>query len=45
MLLKIIGKIDKFILKLKKLNNNDAEILERLISLKKEINKRTNISI
>jgi len=37
MLLKIIGKIDKFILKLKKLNNNDAEILERLLNFKKEI--------
>jgi Uncharacterized conserved protein len=45
MLLKIIGKIDKFILKLKKLNNNDAEILERLLSFKKEINKRINTSI
>ena len=39
MLLKIIGKIDKFIFKLKKLNNNDAEILEKLLSFKKEINK------
>jgi len=45
MLLKIIGKIDKFILKLKKLNNNDAEILERLLSFKKEINKKINTSI
>lgn len=45
MLLKIIGKIDKFILKLKKLNNNDAEILERLLNFKKEINKRINTSI
>ena len=39
MLLKIIGKIDKFILKLKKLNNNDAKILERLLSFKREIDK------
>jgi hypothetical protein len=45
MLLKIIDKIDKFILKLKNLDSNDIEILERLISFKKEINKRVNASI
>ena len=45
MLLKIIGKIDKFILKLKKFNNNDTEIIERLLSFKKEINKRMNSSL
>lgn len=45
MLLKIIEKIDKFILKFKILNNNDNEILERLIGFKKEINKRINTSV
>ncbi|UYZ37996.1 restriction endonuclease-like protein [Clostridium beijerinckii] len=45
MLLKIIDKIDKFLLKLKKLNNNDKEILEKLNSFKREINKRINTSI
>ncbi|PSM59428.1 hypothetical protein C4L39_01425 [Clostridium diolis] len=45
MLLKVIDKIDKFLLKLKKLNNNDKEILEKLNSFKREINKRINTSI
>lgn len=45
MLLKIIDKINKFILKFKKLNNNDNEILEILIVFKMEINKRINTSI
>ncbi len=39
MLLKIIDKIYKFILKLKKLNNNDVR------NIKKEINGRVDISI
>lgn len=45
MLVKIIDKIDKFVLKLKKLDNYDVEILGRLNLFKKEINKRINTSI
>lgn len=45
MLLNISGKIDKFILKYKKLNNNDSEIIEKLNIFKREINKRINTSI
>ncbi len=45
MLLKIDSKIDKFILKYKKLNNIDVDILNKLSSFKREINKRINNSI
>ncbi len=45
MLLKIISKIDKFILKYQKSNSNDNEVLSKLNTFKKEINKRINTSI
>lgn len=45
MLLKIINKIDKFILKYQKNNSNDKEVLSKLNTFKKEINKRINTSI
>lgn len=55
MLLKIIEKIDKFILKythikrvrstIRNLDNNDSEVLGKLTIFKKEINKRINTSI
>ncbi|RII32964.1 DUF2357 domain-containing protein [Clostridium chromiireducens] len=45
MLLKIINKIDKFILKYQKGNNNDIDVLNKLSTFKKEINKRINASI
>lgn len=43
--LKIIDKIDKFIIKYKKVSNSDSEIIDKLSMYKKEINKRINTSI